>query len=149
MEIQGISISQIITVGIFLAGLVFLQIFITKNKNKFSSKWKKNKRIELIEEKSLSATEKLRIISVDNSEFLIISNKGNKSSLISLKTFSNKSKKRVLPNSTVSNYTKPELNSNFKNLTTNNAKKPITRSEHDLSKAIQLARQMNPDVSFK
>ena len=69
MEIQGISTSQILTVGIFLVGLIFLQIFITKNKNKFSSKWRSNKRIQIIEEKSLSATEKIRIISIDNFEF--------------------------------------------------------------------------------
>ena len=35
MDIQGISTTQILTVGIFLVGLIFLQVFITKNKTKF------------------------------------------------------------------------------------------------------------------
>ena len=34
MDIQGISASQIFTVGIFLVGLICIQIFIKKNKNK-------------------------------------------------------------------------------------------------------------------
>ena len=37
MDIQGISTAQILTVGIFLVGLIFLQVFITKNKTKFWS----------------------------------------------------------------------------------------------------------------
>ena len=96
MDIQGISTSQILTVGIFLVGLICIQIFIKKNKNKFSSRWQKNKRIQLIEEKSLSTTEKIRIISVDNSEYLLISNKGKKSSFITLdKNYSTNQKKNV------------------------------------------------------
>ncbi len=67
MDIQGITTTQILTVGIFLVGLIFLQIFITKNKSKFSSKWGGNKRIHIVEEKALSTTEKIRIISIDNS----------------------------------------------------------------------------------
>ena len=60
MDIQGITTTQILTVGIFLVGLIFLQIFITKNKSKFSSKWGGNKRIHIVEEKALSTTEKIR-----------------------------------------------------------------------------------------
>ena len=44
MDIQGITTTQILTVGIFLVGLIFLQIFITKNKTKFSLKWGGNKK---------------------------------------------------------------------------------------------------------
>ena len=33
MDIQGISTSQILTVGFFLVGLICIQIFIKKNKN--------------------------------------------------------------------------------------------------------------------
>ena len=85
MDIEGINLTQIITVAIFLLGLVALQIFLTKNKGRFSNTWKSNKRIQLIEEKAISSSEKLRIVSVDNSQFLIISNKGKKSSVIPLK----------------------------------------------------------------
>ena len=97
MDIQGISASQILTVGIFLAGLICIQIFIKKNKNKFSSKWRSNKRIQLIEEKSLSTTEKIRIISIDNSEFLLVSNKGKKSSFLKIDSDLKIYKKRESP----------------------------------------------------
>ena len=114
MDIQGISASQILTVGIFLVGLICIQIFIKKNKNKFSSKWRSNKRIQLIEEKSLSTTEKIRIISIDNSEYLLISNKGKKSSLIKLdKNYITKQKK-VLPNIKYNNNSKLQSGLNLK-----------------------------------
>ena len=58
MDIQGITTTQILTVGIFLVGLIFLQIFITKNKSKFSSKWGGNKRIHIVEEKSIKYNRK-------------------------------------------------------------------------------------------
>ena len=146
MDIQGISTSQILTVGIFLVGLIFLNIFITKNKNKFSSKWRSNKRIQVIEEKSLSTTEKIRIISIDKSEFLLISNKGKKSSFTILDKNPNKNQKRLLPNSNFNNHSKfePRLNSKVADSKTTDIPK-----EHELSKAIKVARQMNPNVSYK
>ena len=146
MDIQGISTSQILTVSIFLLGLIFLQIFITKNKNKFSSKWRNNKRINLIEEKSLSTTEKIRIISIDNSEYLLISNKGKKSSIIALDKNSSNNQKRALLNSNYNNDSKLEPKMNLK---VPSSLSNETSKEHELSKAIKLARQMNPDVSYK
>ena len=146
MEIQGISTSQILTVGIFLVGLIFLQIFITKNKNKFSSKWRSNKRIQIIEEKSLSATEKIRIISIDNFEYLIISNKGKKSSIITIDKNSIKNQKRALPSKNYNHNSKTEPKLNLK-LTS--SKTSENSGGHELSNAIKLARQMNPDVSYK
>ena len=146
MDIQGISTSQILTVGIFLVGLIFLQIFITKNKNKFSSKWRSGKRIHLVEEKSLSTTEKIRIISIDNHEYLIISNKGKKSTFITLNKNSNNNISRKLPKTNYNHNTelKPRLNLKVKS-----SKATEPTKSHELSKAIKLARQMNPAVSYK
>ena len=146
MDIQGISTSQILTVGIFLVGLIFLKIFITKNKNKLSSKWRHNKRIHVIEEKSLSTTEKIRIISIDNSEYLLISNKGKKSSFIMLDKNSSKNQKRTLPKSDYINDSKLDSKLNLK---VANSKLGEPSKGHELSKAIKIARQMNPNVSYK
>ena len=146
MDIQGISTSQILTVGIFLVGLIFLQIFITKNKNKFSAKWRSNKRIHLVEEKSMSTTEKIRIISIDNSEYLLISNKGKKSSFIALDKNPDKIQKRTLPYSNDNHDSTLERKLNL-NVTRQRKNEPS--KGHELSKAIKLARQMNPDVSYK
>ena len=146
MDIQGISISQILTVGIFLVGLICIKVFITKNKNKFSSKWRSNKRIHLIEEKSLSTTEKIRIISIDNSEYLLISNKGKKSSFITLDKNYSTNQKRTLPNVKYNHNSKLQPGLNLK-ATSSKINEPP--KGHELSKAIKLARQMNPDVSYK
>ena len=149
MDIQGITTSQILTVGIFLAGLIFLQIFITKNKNKFSYRWNNNNRIRILEEKALSSTEKIRIISVDSNEYLIVSNKGKKSSLITIGNISNNTKKRSLPVLTGNKNKKSELNLNLTNTKISGAENQKKNTEHELSKAIKVARQMNPNVSYK
>ena len=149
MDIQGITTSQILTVGIFLAGLIFLHIFITKNKNKFSYRWNNNNRIRIIEEKALSSTEKIRIISVDSNEYLIVSNKGKKSSLITIGNISNNTKKRSLPVLTGNKNKKSELNLNLTNTKISGAENQKKNTEHELSKAIKIARQMNPNVSYK
>ena len=149
MDIQGITTSQILTVGIFLAGLIFLQIFITKNKNRFSYRWNNNNRIRILEEKALSSTEKIRIISVDSNEYLIVSNKGKKSSLITIGNISNNTKKRRLPVLTGNKNKKSELNLNLTNTKISGAENQKKNTEHELSKAIKVARQMNPNVSYK
>ena len=149
MDIQGITTSQILTVGIFLAGLIFLQIFITKNKNKFSYKWKNNNRLRVLEEKVLSSTEKIRIISVDSNEYLIVSNKGKKSSLIKIGNISDDTKKRSLPVLTGQKHKKSELNLNLTNTKISGNKNQNKNTAHELSKAIKVARQMNPNVSYK
>ena len=149
MDIQGITTSQILTVGIFLAGLIFLQIFITKNKNRFSYRWNNNNRIRILEEKALSSTEKIRIISVDSNEYLIVSNKGKKSSLITIGNISNNTKKRSLPVLTGNKNKKSELNLNLTNTKISGAENQKKNTEHELSKAIKVARQMNPNVSYK
>ena len=146
MDIQGISTAQILTVGIFLVGLIFLQVFITKNKTKFSSKWGGNKRIHIVEEKALSTTEKIRIISIDNSEFLLISNKGKKSSFLKIDRDLKIYKKRELSTSNSNKDTK--LEERFK-LGTPSPKMSENPRKHELSKAIKIAREMNPNVSYK
>jgi len=153
MDIEGINLTQIITVAIFLLGLVALQIFLTKNKGRFSNTWKSNKRIQLIEEKAISSSEKLRIVSVDNSQFLIISNKGKKSSVIPL----NPLEKRPVPKSNRNDMKiKNEGDSyNFKkdsrvtSSTTESNLSLESPKAHQLSQAIQAAREMNPAVSYK
>ncbi len=153
MDIEGINITQIMTVAIFLFGLVALQIFLTKNKNRFSSTWKSNKRIQLIEEKAISSSEKLRIVSVDNIQFLIISNKGKKSSVIPL----NSSVKRpaLRPNQADLNMATQSGPHDFKkNLRLRSSTAVSNQSgsnpkTHQLSQAIQTAREMNPAVSYK
>jgi len=137
-----------------LLALIVLQFIVMKNKNRFSSAWGSSKRIILIEEKTLSATEKLRIISIDSNQFLIISNKGKKSSLMPLGQLqqkpSPKHNKEIMKISTKEG-TAPmrQLPSSTKNPTKTKAQSEKNLSGHQLSKAIQAAREMNPAVSYK
>ena len=153
MEIESINTTQIITVGIFLLGLVALQIFVLKNKNRLSNSWRSSKRIQLIEEKSLSSTEKLRIISVDASQFLVISNKGKKSSLIPLGQIQKRSSSEfdARPNKVGAQNRSLSLKQNANSAIPSKTKGLAGEHNkgHQLSKAIQAARVMNPAVSYK
>ncbi len=153
MEVQGISPIQIITVAIFLSGLFALKIFVTKNKNRITGNWKTNSRIQVIEEKSLSTSEKIRIVAIDSNQFLIISNKGKKTSLIPLPQ---SPKVAVsLPNREDLNRGPQHINNPMKQ----NIQMPVSSPTpntlidnpkgHQLSKAIKMAREMNPAVSYK
>ena len=153
MDMQGISATQIITVGIFLFGLFALKIFVTKNKSRLPGSWKTNNRIQVIEEKALSTSEKLRIISVDSNQFLIISSKGKKSSLIPLPSsqkprvsgaseeYLNKGTKQL--KHPIREGVKRTINSPTSSPSSNNGE------SHQLSRAIKAAREMNPAVSYK
>ena len=152
MDMQGISATQIITVGIFLFGLFALKIFVTKNKSRLPGNWKTNNRIQVIEEKALSASEKLRIVSVDTDQFLIVSNKGKKSSLIPLplvqkanvsqagQEYLNNENKQI--KNPIREGMNRAINSPTKSPSENN------RESHQLSRAIKTAREMNPAVSY-
>ena len=152
MDMQGISATQIITVGIFLFGLFALKIFVTKNKSRLPGSWKTNNRIQVIEEKTLSTSEKLRIVSVDTDQFLIISNKGKKSTLIPLplvqKANVSQAGQEYLykENKQIKNPIREGMNS----AVNSPAKSPSenNRESHQLSRAIKTAREMNPAVSY-
>ena len=152
MDIQGISASQIITVGIFLFGLFALKIFVTKNKSRLPGSWKTNNRIQVIEEKTLSTSEKLRIVSVDTDQFLIISNKGKKSTLIPLplvqKANVSQAGQEYLykENKQIKNPIREGMNRTINSPTKSPSES--NRESHQLSKAIKTAREMNPAVSY-
>ena len=152
MDIQGISTTQIVTVGIFLFGLFALKIFVTKNKSRLPVSWKTNNRIQVIEEKALSTSEKLRIVSVDSNQFLIISNRGKKSSLIPLPLLQKANSSRVdqeypnKENKQIKNPIREGMNRAINSPTTRASEN--NRESHQLSKAIKTAREMNPAVSY-
>ena len=86
---------------------------------------------------------------MDSNEYLIVSNKGKKSSLITIGNISNNTKKRSLPVLTGNKNKKSELNLNLTNTKISGAENQKKNTEHELSKAIKIARQMNPNVSYK
>jgi len=86
------------------------------------------------------------LISIDNSEFLLISNKGKKSSFLKIDSDLKIYKKRESSNSNLNKVSKFE--ERFK-LGTPKQKISENPREHELSKAIKIAREMNPNVSYK
>ena len=77
---------------------------------------------------------------------MVISNKGKKSSFITLDKNYSTNQKKVLPNIKYNNNSKLQSGLNLK---ATNSKISEPSKGHELSKAIKLARQMNPNVSYK
>ena len=153
MELEGVTLPQIVTVGAFLLALIGLQLFVVKNKGRFSNSWKSSKRIRVLEEKALSATEKLRIISVDSKQFLLISNKGERSDLHPIEVPKQiTTKKNGYQSHRLSKQASNSLLKATKNSLEPTIKKATSETKtqsHELSKAIRAAREMNPGVNYK
>jgi len=86
MLIEDISVSQILTAILFIAALIAVQIYITKNKNTLKGKWASNQRIRLTDSTRLGPTEKVQIIQVDEAEFLYFFSKGNQPVIVPINT---------------------------------------------------------------
>ena len=139
MQIQDISLTQIIIVLIFLGILIVLQQLLKNNKFSFQNNLNRNKRIRFIDDFGLSNTERVRLIRVDDKEYLYFSAKGSSPTII---PHEGKSKALV------------KRNTELKQLTSNEnheieAQEKAKGKTNILSDAIQNARKMNPKLGFK
>ena len=73
MQVQDISLTQIVVVLLFLGVLIVLQQLLKNNKFSFQSHLNKKKRIRFIDEFALSNSERIRLIRVDDKEYLYFS----------------------------------------------------------------------------
>lgn len=148
MLIEDISVSQILTAILFIAALIAVQIYITKNKNTLKGKWALNQRIRLTDSTRLGPTEKVQIIQVDESEFLYFFSKGNQPVIVPIN-----SKEKISSNLTDGSKTKTSAkteNPLKRNQTVE--RREITKvsgSDRKIIQAISLARKQNPKVSFE
>ncbi|GIR96012.1 MAG: hypothetical protein CM15mP98_09820 [Paracoccaceae bacterium] len=62
MQVQDISLTQIVVVLLFLGTLILLQQLLKNNKFSFQDRLNKKKRVNLIEEFALSNSERIRLI---------------------------------------------------------------------------------------
>ena len=146
MEFEGISTSQIITVCAFLFLLIAAQLFIRKNGVSLRTRFKNQKRIKILEEMALSSNEKVRIISIDSSEFIFVSSKNRGPKILELDA----SKKGVSRGTSVTAGKASSKASNTKaNLAYMEPVKEDRSNTHELTNAINAAREMNPAVSYK
>ena len=139
MQVQDISLTQIIVVLLFLGVLIVLQQLLKNNKFSFQSHLNKKKRIRFIDEFGLSNSERIRLIRVDDKEYLYFSSKGTSPTVIPHEGKIISTSKRP----TELQQLKSDKNDALRN-------KELSRSAPNiLSDAISNARKMNPKLGFK
>ena len=139
MQVQDISLTQIIVVLLFLGVLIVLQQLLKNNKFSFQSHLNKKKRIRFIDEFGLSNSERIRLIRVDDKEYLYFSSKGSSPTVIPhegkiISTSNRTAELRRLEGNTNDALRKKEQSRSAPNI---------------LSGAISNARKMNPKLGFK
>ena len=139
MQVQDISLTQIVVVLLFLGALILLQQLLKNNKFSFQNHLNKKKRLHLIEDIGLSNSERIRIIRVDDREYLYFYAKGSSPTII------------------------PHEGKNTNSIKRNVELKKLVRDKHEdtgnakeqkgtpniLSAAISNARKMNPKLGLK
>ena len=139
MQVQDISITQIVVVLLFLGALILIQQLLKNNKFSFQTHLNKKKRVRLIDEFGLSNAERIRLIRVDDKEYLYFSSKG--------------SSPTIIPHEGKNTYG-IKRNQELKKLVSNKQEDTSNDTEHKkspnvLSAAISNARKMNPKLGFK
>ena len=76
MYSQIIGTQQIVVTAVFLGVMLVVLIILRRKGGAIRASLKAGKRISVIEDAAVSPTERLRLISVDDSEFLMLSAKG-------------------------------------------------------------------------
>ena len=76
MYSQIIGTQQIVVTAVFLGVMLVVLIILRRKGGAIRASLKAGKRIAVIEDAAVSPTERLRLISVDDSEFLMLSAKG-------------------------------------------------------------------------
>ena len=139
MQVQDISVTQIVVVLLFLGALIVLQQLLKNNKFSFQSHLNKKRRIKFIDEFALSNSERIRLIRVDNKEYLYFFAKGSQPTIIPHEGKNTSTIKQNIELNTLSDKTTNEPHNKEKS----NSKPNI------LSDAISNARKMNPKLGFK
>ena len=139
MQVQDISLVQIIVVLIFLGILIVLQQLLKNNKFSFQNHLNKNKRIKFIDDFGLSSSESVRLIRVDDKEYLYFSAKGSSPTIIPHEGKSKALGKRNIELKKLANNEGDALDS----------QEQPKGKPNILSDAIHNARKMNPKLGFK
>ena len=139
MQIQDIGLTQIVVVLIFLGLLILLQQLIKNNKLGIQGHFSQKKRVMLVEDLGLSSTERVRIVRIDNIEYIQFTNKGCSPTVIPHET-----KKWPNIKSSISQ-TDDKQKTELPSL----PKTPTKKQNNILSDAISNARKMNPKLGFK
>ena len=139
MQVQDISVTQIVVVLLFLGALIVLQQLLKNNKFSFQSHLNKKRRIKFIDEFVLSNSERIRLIRVDNKEYLYFFVKGSQPTII---PHEGKDTSKVKQNIEINKLSDKTTNAPRE-------KEKSNSKPNILSDAISNARRMNPKLGFK
>ena len=89
-----IGTQQIVITAAFLGVMILILIILRKKSTVIRASMKAGKRIVVIEDSAVSPTERLRLVKIDGSEFVMVSAKGHAPSLMLLTNDHTKSKLR-------------------------------------------------------
>ena len=137
--LQEFSTWQFIVAISFICLLVFIQVWIKKNKNSIAKRFQKNKRINIVESSKTGINENVQILKIDNIEFAVFQSKGATPFVFPLEN-------RKMDSS--------KLNKKIVNTSFNNQKKiskndeAPQKEEKKMMRAISIARKLNPKVNF-
>ena len=84
MATDGVSLSQILTVFGFLSFMVLVLVIIRRNKEPIVSKLHGGKRVELLSNTNIGQQQSLKLVRIDDREFVLISNKNDTSHFYAL-----------------------------------------------------------------
>ena len=87
-----IGTQQIVITAAFLGVMILILIFLRKKSTVIRASMKAGKRIVVIEDSAVRPTERLRLVKIDGSEFVMVSAKGHAPSLMLLTNYHAKSK---------------------------------------------------------
>ena len=151
MNEVSFSYYQVIIVFLFLLSLILAHFYVRKHKTSLTGKFGNSKYIQVLEDLSISPSEKIRLLKVGSEFIFLASAKGAPTSIELLEGLSQKSGKA----STIKN-----PRDNFSIPISKSSKQDNTRQQGSIEQgtakgyggalktAIQQARKMNPHVSF-
>ena len=86
MMSQIVGVQQIVITVVFLSCLIGLLVFLRMKGGSIKANLQKGQRIKVIEETAISPTERLRLITIDGLEFVMLSGKGIQPAFMPLST---------------------------------------------------------------
>ncbi len=109
MAAEGVSLSQILTVLGFLSFMVLVLVIIRRNKEPLVSKLHGGKRVELLSNTNIGQQQSLKLVRIDDREFVLIGNKNETSHFYALTAASSAANPQALVSNPNQNVASTEL----------------------------------------
>lgn len=84
MPAETVGLTQIIIVLVFLGLLMAALVFVKRHRAPITERLHGHKRVQIVNDISLGVAEKLKIIRIDNRDYVVISAKGQASQMFAL-----------------------------------------------------------------